>query len=54
MVLPYRDVLIRIFKDRATVVVDVEVVRGGEDRDDRRKLFGGGFAEHRVAESIRE
>lgn len=51
VVLPYRDVLVRVFEDGATVVVDVEVVWGGEDGDDRGELFGGGLAEHSVADS---
>lgn len=47
--LPDRDILVRIFDDGTAIMVDVEVVGGTKDGDDRGKLFGRRFAVHHVS-----
>lgn len=49
IVLPYRDILVGILEHRPTVTVHVEIIGCGEDGDDGGKLFGRGFAMHRVS-----
>jgi hypothetical protein len=53
IVLPDRDILVRVLDHRAPVVVHVQIVRRAEDRDDRGKLFGRGLAVHRVSDQTK-
>lgn len=51
VILPYCDVLVRIFEDGAAVVVHIQVIGRREDSDHRRELFRWGFAVHCIARS---
>jgi hypothetical protein len=52
IVLPNRDILVRVFQDSTAVVVHVQIVGRGEDGDDRRKVAFGCFAVHGVSEIL--
>lgn len=47
-----RDILIRVFENRPTVVVEVTVVWRGENRYHGRKLFRRCFAVHLVSLNV--
>jgi hypothetical protein len=49
IVLPDRDVLVRVFQNRAAIAIHVQVVGGGEDGDDGRKVAFGGLAIHGIS-----
>ena len=50
IVLPNRDILVGIFQNSTAVVVHVQIVRRGEDGDDRREVAFGCFAVHGVSD----
>jgi hypothetical protein len=48
VVLPNRDILICVLEHRTPILIDIEVIGSGEDRDDRREVFLGCFSVHRI------
>lgn len=48
VILPYRDILVRVLDDRTTVMIHVQIIRSGKDGDDRRELFERCFSVHSI------
>lgn len=53
VVLPDRNVLIRVLEHRASILVHIEIIWRREDRDDRRKVLLGRLAVHRIPRILR-
>ena len=48
IVLPNRNILVRVLEDRTPILIDIEVIGRREDGDDRREVFLGCFSVHRI------
>lgn len=48
VVLPNSDILVCVLEHCTPILIDIEVIGSGEDRDDRREVFLGCFSVHRI------